>query len=75
MSVWGIQSESEKYQRRQIQDITDPTNLECQMLPLQSASGKILVIKEEPCCFVLDLVSFITFYLEKNKEYVDDSNT
>lgn len=65
-----METESEKFQRKQVEEITDPENLISEMVPFQF-SGKNrsdTEIKEAAYCYVKDLPRFVKLHLDANKE-------
>ena len=67
---WGLSSESEISQRKQVQSITDPANLGCEMVPFEFKKPSCHPeIMETEFGYVTDLSQFIHFRLVKNEKY------
>ena len=67
---WGLSSESEISQRKQVQSITDPANLGCEMVPFEfKKPGCHPEIMETEFGYVTDLSQFIHLRLVKNEKY------
>ena len=67
---WGLSSESEISQRKQVQSITDPANLGCEMVPFEfKKPGCHPEIMETEFGYVTDLSQFIHLHLVKNEKY------
>ena len=68
-SQWGLTSESEKHQRKQVQSITDPANLTCEMAPFEFRKpGLDTEIREAAFAYVTDLNRFIQLHLDGNEK-------
>lgn len=64
---WGLASECEKHQRKQVQSITDPENLNCEMVPFKfKKPGSDAQIREAEFAYVTDLDRFIQLHLDGN---------
>ena len=63
-------TESEKEQRKQVSELTDPENLVCEMMPFQFSGNRRdeSEIREAAHCYVTDLPRFVKLYLDANKE-------
>ena len=67
---WGLSSESEKHQRKQVQSITDPANLVCEMVPFEfKKPGCNPEIKQAEFGYVADLTQFVQLHLDENEKY------
>ena len=68
---WGLSSESEKHQRKQVQSITDPANLVCEMVPFEfKKPGGNPEIKQAEFGYVADLNQFVNFIWMKMKSII-----
>ena len=67
---WGLSSESEKHQRKQVQSITDPANLVCEMVLFEfKKPGCNPEIKQAEFGYVADLNQFVQLHLDENEKY------
>ena len=67
---WGLSSESEKHQQKQVQSITDPANLVCEMVPFEfKKPGCNPEIKQAEFGYVADLNQFVQLHLDENEKY------
>ena len=67
---WGLSSESEKHQQKQVQSITDPANLVCEMVPFEFKNpGCNPEIKQAEFGYVADLNQFVQLHLDENEKY------
>ena len=67
---WGLSSESEKHQQKQVQSITDPANLVCEMVPFEfKKAGCNPEIKQAEFGYVRDLNQFVQLHLDENEKY------
>lgn len=65
---WGLASESEKHQRKQVQTITDPANLMCEMVPFEfKKPGCDTEIREAEFGYITDLNRFMQLHLDENE--------
>ena len=69
LTPWGLGSESEKHQRKQVQAITDPENLLCEMVPFKfRRPGCDTEIPEAEFGYITDLNRFIQLQLDENEK-------
>ena len=67
--VWST-SESEISQRKQVQSITDPANLVCEMVPFElKKPGCHPEVRGAEFGYATDLNQFIHLYLSENEKY------
>ena len=67
---WRVSFESEKKQRLQVKELTDPENLASEMVPMEfpNTTGSGYYMGEAPFVYIKDLQRFIHFHLDENKE-------
>ena len=67
---WGLSSESEKHQQKQVQSITDPAYLVSEMVPSEfKKPGCNPEIKQAEFGYVADLNQFVQLHLDENEKY------